>query len=393
LRAAVKIISVLLFIFLIWNIYVFLNGREKTTLAVYGTISDYVSADGHLIKDETLIKAPSDGVLQPYVSDCEKIGRGRVMAAVLNGETDEAARLEMIEVKSRIAALESVLKGGDSFKDDILSIDTGICENISNIVKYASKGKMTNISKYKNGIVILADKRNALVNKNGDKILAGLKARHLELEAKLGNIINEITSPVSGVFTARMDGLEDVLTPERINELTVSDIEKIKNAQPGAQSRVSKGDAVCKLIDNFEWHLAVVLSEAEAAGIEEGKYLKIAFRDAGGEIVASYIQRVSEPENGKVLAIFRLNRDLDGILSRRHVSVDIIKSTYKGFRLPANALRVVDSKTGVYVKNGSETRFCEVEVLYRNDDYMIIKEDNTRKDGILLYDNVVVDGA
>ncbi len=393
MRTAVKIVTVLLVVFLIWNIYVYIFGKDTTTLAVVGTISDYVSAEGHLIKNETLIKAPSDGVLQPYVSDCEKVGKGMTMAAVLSGETDEAARSQMTEIKSRISALEDSLANGDSFKDDILSIDASIDENISDIVKYASRGKMININHFKNEIIMLSDRRNAVIGDNGQQILSSLKAQKLELESRLGNIINEIHAPVSGVFTARTDGLEEKLMPSRLDKITVSEIESIKNVKPVTQTKVLKGDVICKLIDNFEWYMAVVLNEEEANGLEEGKFIKIAFRDADSEKVSSYIQRVSPPENGKVLVIFRLNYDLKGILHNRHVSIDIIKSTNEGFRLPIGALCVVDSKTGVYVKNGAEKKFCEVEVLYRNDDYMIVKEDNTKSGGLLLFDNVVISGA
>ena len=393
MRTAVKIVTVLLVVFLIWNIYVYIFGKDTTTLAVVGTISDYVSAEGHLIKNETLIKAPSDGVLQPYVSDCEKVGKGMTMAAVLSGETDEAARSQMTEIKSRISALEDSLANGDSFKDDILSIDASIDENISDIVKYASRGKMINIKHFKNEIIMLSDRRNTVIGDNGQQILSSLKAQKLELESRLGNIINEIRAPVSGVFTARTDGLEEKLMPSRLDEITVAEIDSIKNLKPVTQTKVLKGDVICKLIDNFEWFLAVALNAEDTNGLEEGKYIKIAFRDADREKVSSYIQRVSPPENGKVLVIFRLNYDLNGILHNRHVSIDIVKSTNEGFRLPIGALCVVDNKTGVYVKNGAEKKFCEVEVLYRNDGYMIVKEDNTKSGGLLLFDNVVISGA
>ena len=49
MRAVIKVFSVLLVVFLIWNIYVYIAGKETTTLAVHGAISDYVSAEGHLI--------------------------------------------------------------------------------------------------------------------------------------------------------------------------------------------------------------------------------------------------------------------------------------------------------------------------------------------------------
>lgn len=389
MRTVVKIAAVLLTAFFIWNLFIYISGRDTEELAVRGSIRDTVAAQGHLIKTEHLIEAPADGVLQPYVSDCEKSGKESVLAAVLSGETDEAARKQMTVLKSRISALEDAIEA-NNFGEDTIAVDTSIDENIKKIIKYSMQGKMTNIDTCKNDIVKLVDKRSVITNGSGESLFEQLRSEQRTLESRLGNLINEITAPCSGVFTARLDGLEEVLTPEKINELTVSDIEDIKSVKTMTQSKVSKGDHVCKIIDNFKWYLAAVLTGEDIDGMAQGASVKISFRDVGGDMANAVVHRISQEENGKHVVVFRLNRDLSGILSRRHVSIDIIKHTYEGLKLSAGALCMEGDVTGVYVENGSTRVFKPVNVLYHAGDYMIVEENNTQQGSLLLYDNVVV---
>ena len=390
MRTVSRVAAVLLSVFLIWNLVVYFRNKDTQEPAVRGTIKEQISANAWLIKSETLVAAPADGVLQPYISDCEKAGRNMSVAAILSGETDEAARVRLTVVKNRISSLKDALQNSD-YENDLIGLDDSLDTNISRIIKTSSQGKMTNISSYKNDIVKLLDKRVA-ASGGGDALLASLDSERKTLESKLGNLINEIYTPVSGVFSARLDGFEEVFTPASIDWLLPSDIENKKNVRGNTQSRVSRGENVCKIIDNFEWYLAAVLDARETDGFKKGNIVRVSFLDSGGEVAKAEIYRVSDEENGKKLVVLRVSRDLGGILSKRQVKIDIILHTYEGLKVPTAALCVENDVTGVYVQNGNDRAFKPVDVLYHNNDYMIIKEDNTKENVLLLYDNVIVKG-
>lgn len=390
MRTVSKVATVFLVIFLIWNIFVYFTNRDTQELARVGSIKEQISATGWLIKNEVLIPAPADGVLQPYVSDCEKIGNSMNLAAILSGETDEAARARLTVINSRISSLRDALANPD-FENDLIGLDDSIDSNIEKIIKAGSQGKMTNISFCKNEIIKLVDKRR-VVDGAGETILANLENEKKSLESKLGNLINEIVSPKSGVFSARLDGLEETLTPNAIEWLLPSDFTRYKNVKGNTQSDVLKGDNVCKIMDNFEWYLAVPLESKDTEKFAVGKIMRIVFRDAGGESAPAEIFAISEDEAGKKVVTFKINRDIGGILSRRNVSIDIILNTYEGLKVPTAALCMEGDQTGVYVQNGGDKVFKKIEIIYHNNDYMIIKEDNSAENSLLLYDNVIVKG-
>ena len=390
MRTASRIAAILLSVFLIWNIYLYFSNRDKTELVRYGSIRDVISCDGYLIKTETLVAAPADGVLQPYIQDCKRCGKDITVAAILSGEADEVSRKQLTVIKSRIASLEDAIKNR-GFEDDILSLDTAINEDIKQIIKSAASGKMTKVEEYKNKIVLLSDRKSASGG-NGEIILDKLRQEQKELESKLGNIINEVAAPCSGVFTARLDGYELKMTPEIIPELKISDLEEMKSVVSQAQSNVSRGENVFKVIDNFDWYVCAVLTGEQADGMKKGDRVSISFRDADDETAPATVESIGADENGKRIVTFRLSRDIGDVLSRRRVSIDIIRKTYEGFKLPTAALAYENGTTGVYVLVGGAQVFKPCEVVYHNDEFMIIKEDNSKENALLLYDNVVISG-
>ncbi len=359
-------------------------------MVTYGTIRDVISCEGQIIKEEVLIKAPADGVLQPYLTDCEKAAKNGSVAAILSGETDEDSKSKLTVLQSRITSLEETLDGGN-FDDDIIAIDSAVSDKINAVIAYSGNGSFTKVSDYKEDIIKLLDKR-VCVSGDGKNLLKTLNEEKKALEVSLGNLINEVISPTSGVFSARMDGLEEKYTPENLGTLTLSALDEIKKTKPYKASKVSKGDAVCKVMNNFSWYLAVAIDKKEAAEMKKGDSIKISFRDAEGEIATAVVHDILEEESGKNIVIFNLNRDVGGILSRRSVSIDIIKSVYEGFKIPLGALVYENDKTGVYVVNSGEKVFTPIEVLYHNENYLIAKEDNSQEGALLLYDSVAVNG-
>lgn len=390
MRTVSKILSAVLALFFIWNVYFYFANRDTTEIVTYGSIRDMISVEGQIIKEELPVKAPADGVLQPYLTDCEKAGKETAIAAILSGETDENSKKRLTELGSRIASLEETLESR-AF-EDVMALDTSISDQVNQVIAYSGNGNFTRVSEYKNDIIKLLDKRSCATNDNGKEILKTLNEEKKELEVSLGNLINEVIAPSSGVFSARLDGLEEKYTPQNLGDLTLSSLEEIKKTKPYKMSKVSKGDNVLKIINNFSWYLAVAIDKKEVEEIEKGDSMRISFRDAGGEIANATVYDILDEESGKNIVIFHLNRDVGGILSRRNVSIDIIKRTWEGFKLPLGALVYENEQTGVYVINGGEKIFKPIEVLYHNENYLIAKEDNSLEGGLLLYDTVAVNG-
>ena len=70
----------------------------------------------------------------------------------------------------------------------------------------------------------------------------------------------------------------------------------------------------------------------------------------------------------------------------RHQQVDIIKRTYKGIKVPKEAIRLSGGKEGVYVISGSRAVFKEVTRLFETNSFYIVKADGTDDRNLFIYD-------
>ena len=95
---------------------------------------------------------------------------------------------------------------------------------------------------------------------------------------------------------------------------------------------------------------------------------------------------VSQPESGRVTAVFHGDTFLSELTLLRQQSAKIIRRTTEGIRVPIEAVRIREqtvtdedgnettvSETGVYCVVGVEARFKPVEVLYSGEEFALVR--------------------
>ena len=69
-----------------------------------------------------------------------------------------------------------------------------------------------------------------------------------------------------------------------------------------------------------------------------------------------------------------------------------MKRSYKGFKIDSDALRIVDDEYGVYVLSAQRVIFKPVEILYSNDDFLIVDAAGTGSRALTSKDEVIIGG-
>ena len=83
----------------------------------------------------------------------------------------------------------------------------------------------------------------------------------------------------------------------------------------------------------------------------------------------------------------------NSMYTARSVNAEVIKKTYEGFKVSKNAVHIDENGNYyVYINREGVNRRRDVTILYADDAYVIIKEDNAAQNNLLLYDEVVVTG-
>lgn len=98
-----------------------------------------------------------------------------------------------------------------------------------------------------------------------------------------------------------------------------------------------------------------------------------------GAEINSEVEYVKEQEDGKMLIIFKINKDVEKLISLRKISLDIIWWSYSGLKISNSAI-IQDGELSYVIRNrtGYKDKIL-VKILKQNQDYSIIRNYTTEE--------------
>ena len=175
-----------------------------------------------------------------------------------------------------------------------------------------------------------------------------------------------LTSPESGMFTSLLDGGEK-FTPSMLENLDVTLLRTLMARQPSVDSR-SYG----KLVTSHTWHVAALMSEAEAAQLRVGDELKLDLSRYRSGKPRFTVLGISEAQDGQRAVTLSCSTSLADTLALRTVTAPLITSTVSGLRIPPESIRRDGSASYVYYVSGSVMRRADITVKWSNEEEALV---------------------
>lgn len=355
-----------------------------TTLSYTYTVDDAAETTGLLVREETVLPAqtlyadilPAEG---------EKVAKGESIA-YLYQSADALERSSQIQALAlQLEQLEYTLDaagdGGDSAQ-----LNREILDSMVELKASVARRELNDLSGDTLDLKSLIYKREHAYG-DGDleatrQAASDLRSQISSLQAAAAASTQVVTAGVSGTFSGVVDGYESLLTPESLDTLTPSALEALER-------REVSGDegAVGKLITDSTWYFVCSVDEADARRLVEGESVTVRFsRDWSGE-VSMTIERLSEPEEGQVLAVLSSDRYLSETTLLRGQSVELIFDSVTGIRVPKEAVRVEErtgtdeetdaeytyQQTVVYAVVGARAEAKDVTILAEGEDFFLVE--------------------
>lgn len=234
INGKVKLGGLLIALFLLLYIPSFIfwiYGKNiHTDIIRMGELEDYVTTDAYIVRDETVINSPSDGISIRNVEEGEKVGVGDTIATVLNKSSEKLLEdLKTLDLRI-IEAKREKTKNDNFFSEDIKKLDQEIQEKLVLVIKKSNKNSISEVKQIKNEIDELIKKKATI---SGDLSYTDANIKALENEKRiLQDSINankrNIVSNLSGIVSYVIDGYEEILNPEKIPEITPEMLGMIK---------------------------------------------------------------------------------------------------------------------------------------------------------------------
>lgn len=387
MKKSLPLIIIFVALVALWAIYGNIMSPENEATAVGGEYKVEIDDQALVIRTETPILVNGEGYFQNVVENQSKVWSGETVGWFCKGDPDVEVVKQLNVINQKIREATMAESTDKALTNDIVSIDNKILGYTRQISALAAAGNQQEIVKIRNEIDLLIERKNNIANNRTDgkeTILQSLNRQKSELEGKLGGTKATLTTPISGVFISQADGLEQTLTFDSVETLTPTAVKEYLGREEYKPDEEIYPYPVCKITNNTEWLLATVCSEQVAAEVSEGKRVTVSFPDEGDKTLGCTVYKKSKPENGKVVIYILGTNEIYEVLTARRMKINIVIDSYEGLRIPTRAVKTVEGKDVVTIKKVGSEKQVAVEVLFRDEDFAIIKEGGE----LSLYDKV-----
>ena len=367
--------------------YLYFSDPLTTTLAYTYQVEESVSLSGYVVRQEQVLEDDGGGLLRLRREEGERISRGGAVASVYADQSSLDRQAEISTLESRVEQLQYAQDAAGS-SEVSMKLDAQILQNILEYRQCLTADRMAKAETYGSQLRALVLKRDYTYSENEDLSgqIEALQAQIKELKTQAAGSVRTVTAPVSGLYSAVVDGYETVLTPESLSDMTPSQLSAVR-----ADSTVSSG--VGKLILGDSWYYAASMSAADAEELQEasdalkkaGKSLTLRFAKSVERDLPVTVSRIGPEENGRCVVVFEGKTYLSQLTLLRQQSAQVVWDSTEGIRVPKEALRmekvtvnsegqrVTEEATGVYCVVGMEARFKPVEVVYNGSSFLLVR--------------------
>lgn len=368
-RKALIISAVILFIaiFCIYKVVMFIKNPTDTFTVGQGEIYQTEKATGYIIREETIVKGSNykNGIEQ-IKTEGERVAKGEaIFRYYSSGEESLISKIKDLDAKID----EAISKENNLLPGDVRTLEKQIESQVISLRNETSIQTITKVKKEISNNIVKKAKIAGKLSPAGS-YLNKLISERSNYENKLNEGSEKLNAPISGTVSYKVDGYEDVLTPKDFSKITSKLLSNL-NLKTGQIVADSKESA--KIINNFECYIACILESKQAQETEVGKKIKL--RLSNNKEVTSKIEYISK-EDDKVVIIFKIDEQVQEMISYRKVSFDIIWWSDSGKKVPNTALGKEQKGENevsyiVRTRNGYQDKIL-VKVLRQNDKYAIV---------------------
>mgnify|MGYP000909180057 CR=1 FL=1 len=331
------------------------------TVMEYEAGSGYYAA-GFVVRDETVIESEY-GITVLTAKEGARVAAGEPVATgYLTGDAQDR-QSRITELTSQLEQLNYAYRSSYVSRRDMNSIADLSPELKGLVLRRSSDESATTV------------------------IAAQITATQNELESLRSEAEQDtrtVAAPSAGYFSGTVDGYESVLTPKRLDSLSVQDYNTL---EPETIPEHTAG----KLISGNTWYYVTAVPSGELGELAKGDRVKVTFaRDFYDEIEMT-VSRISENQAGFRLLVLSCDRYMQNVTLLRQQSADIVFVSHAGLRVPKSAVHVdKNSQPGVYVLEGATAVWKPIQILHDNGESYVVELDRTSTSNLWPGDEVIV---
>lgn len=365
------IVLLLILIYIIYTIYLLIKQPTDIFTVEEGKLYQEETVIGYVIRDEQVVKGENyKNGISPIKAEGERAAKDENIFRYYSANEDS--------LKEKIANLDTkiqeVMVNDKSLgSSDMKLLENQIDEKMQNIRNVTDVTKLEEYKKEINDLVTRKAKIAGDLSPKGSYLNQLIEERK-NYESQLNSGSEYVKAPISGIVSYKVDGLEEVLTPDNFSALSKEYLESL-NLQTGKIVPTSEESG--KAINNFYCYIATITSSQEAKNAEVGKNVKV--RLSNNVEVPAQITNIVKENDEETLIILKLEKEIEELINYRKISFDLIWWNDTGLKVPNQAIVNDNGKDYVVRSRAGYLSKILVKVKRKGNDYSIVEPYDTEE--------------
>ncbi len=359
-----------------------------TVKANYTYFEDCIDAKGLVVRFEDIYSKDKGTVFESEKKEGVRISAGGKIGTVYGEDAPKSVIDKITGINGQIAEIEKKETGLEAIYEDVSKVDAQMASLTEELRNSAQNMDGDSVGTYKYELDRLMDYKLVLEGKEPDtsEELSALKAQRAELEKNLEK--TDIISRTSGVLTYMVDGFEQILTPDLIDDMTPEAVDAWLEYSAKPES-----SHCAKTISNNAWYFMfnMTVNQLDNMKVGDSAYIKTTLEST--DLIPVIVYDLSEPsEDGRVSVVLECRRDVNAAFTARKLDLIFVKKIHEGYQIPKTAVHVNNDVVGVYALMSGIVEFRPVNIVYSGDDHIMIDyEYDEKTNAIRMYDDIIVD--
>lgn len=364
-------IIIIAIIYMAYIIFLLKGDETDTYIVNQGTVYKQETVIGYILRNEFVIENEEEnGDIIQIATEGEKVAKNNSIFQYYNGNQEElSGKIDEIDLKLQ----EALQNEKNITSSELKLIENQIDKKIEDLKGLSN---IQEISEYNKEIEKLLERKINFIESstNTSKYVKDLISERKQYENQLTKNAVYIKAPISGIMSYRVDGLEETLSSNNLEAITLQTLEEL-NLKTG--QIVATNTKEGKVIDNFKYYIATPMESEEAINSKVGQKVKL--RLSTNDEIDAKIVSVKE-EGNKRLIVFEINKMTEKLINYRKITFEVIWWSNSGLKVPNQAI-IQDEKGLNYVIRQKLGYFSKilVKVEKTNENYSIISTYTTEE--------------
>lgn len=356
------------------------------------TMEVKTAVKGVFIRKEMILTSPGTGIIIPTIQNGDRVAKA--------GEVASYIQSDMKDVVESYRQMETeILKRVVSSFGDMVDVqreiwDSAVETQVDRLTDISNNGNLEEAEDIRGRVnrVLESRARDILYNSSGQDRLVNEKQELDRLKGNVQKSVQSLTSPESGIVSYSNDGLEDILSMDSLNIISLDQINKAidenifteKSLTP-SEINAKENEPYAKLIFNDRAWIAFLVPEKQGGEISllhqraglDNKQISFHIEiDGIDERIPITIEQVRDKDHGVNIVIARMEKMIEKTMDHRAVKGDLIIKSVTGMKVPLRSLfniNSVDDTADICIVDMDRARFARVQIIARQDNYAIIE--------------------